>query len=365
MASCGSIKLVSMNSTYDFYFGLLRVSMIQLLKAQGFDRAKPTTVDVITDLYIRYLGLLTSEITKIAHSRFDFNDTVSLQDITLAFQNLGVTKPVDVLDVYDENPDLSSDRGMRNFKEWCLNDASPKESRTVALPSADLLKSKPKTSKPLSLIPEYINQLQQKQDPTREGKGDQEDDLIEELINNGDLDDWIRFVLARQRINLAKRISGKDPQNMQSLPSIAGFKYSLLEIAHNMSSNEVLPTPLEPTEEGDTQTNTKYEALVQKLPLMRQDCRLDNIKLSFEDEKYDPSSDENEDEVPRPESLDFMIDEEGKRTGSNLEDGAFALDPNVDTNFEELGDMDATFQRRDYLDLDEHPQDFQFDFDAF
>ncbi|CDF90918.1 ZYBA0S09-00672g1_1 [Zygosaccharomyces bailii CLIB 213] len=351
-----------MTSAYDFYSGLLRVSIIQLLKAQGFDRARPTTVDVITDLYIRYLGLLTAEITKMARSRIDFDDTVSLQDITLAFQSLGVTKPVDVLDVYDENPELPSDRGMGKFKEWCIKDRQPKETRSVALPTADLLKSKPNISKPLSLIPEYINQLQQKQDPTHEGKGDQEDELIEELINNGDLDDWIKFVLTKQRINLAKRISGKDPQNIQSLPSIAGFKYSMLESSHNMSSNEVLPTPLESAEEGDTLSKAKYEGLLQKLPLMRPECRLENITLSYENEKYDPSSD---DEEGGAELQNYRTDTEGKRTGVHVESDTFALDPNVDTNFEDLEDMDATFQRRDYLDLDEHPQDFQFDFDAF
>lgn len=355
-----------MASANDFYFGLLRVSMIQLLKSQGFDRARPTTVDAITDLYRRYLGLLTGEIMKLAESRCDIDNTVSLQDITLAFQNLGVIKPIDMLDVYDENPELPSDRGMKKFKEWCLNDMQPRESRMVALPTADLLKSKPKTSKPLSLIPEYINQLQQKQDPSQENKGDEEDELIEELINNGDLDDWIKFVLARQRINLAKRVSGKEPQHINNLPSIGGLKYSLLEPPTQSSvNNEPLPTPLDSDGEEVQQSESTVDELVKRLPLMRPESRLENITLSFENEEYDPSSDENEADVLPQDSLEFAIDQDSKRIGMDADINDFSLDPDINTNFEELEDMDGNFQRKDYLDLDEHPQDFRFDLDGF
>lgn len=351
-----------MTSTDDFYFGLLRVSIIQLLKSQGFDRAKPTTVDVVTDLYRRYLGLLTGEIMKLADSRCDLDDTVSLQDITLAFQNLGVIKPVDMLDVYDENPELASDKGIRNFKEWCLNDMQPRESRMVALPVADLLKSKPKSSKPLSLIPEYINQLQQKQDTTQDIKGEEDDELIEELINNGDLDDWIKFVLARQKINLAKRVSGKEPRHINNLPSIGGLKYSILEPLVNNS--DPLPTPLDSAEEEDSQAQPKVDELIRKLPIMRPESRLENITLSFENEAYDPSSDEEEPDVPLQDSFDFPTDQNFKRNEMGPAVNEFSLDPDADTNFEEL-DMDGTFQRKDYLDLDDHPQDFQFDIDGF
>lgn len=355
-----------MTSTNDFYFGLLRISMIQLLKSQGFDRARPSTVDVITDLYMRYLGLLTGEIMKLAESRCDLDNTVSLQDITLAFQNLGIIKPVDMLDVYDENPELPSDKGIKKFKEWCLNDMQPRESRMVALPTADLLKTKPKTSKPLSLIPEYINQLQQKQDPAQDHKGDEEDELIEELINNGDLDDWIKFVLVRQKINLAKRVSGKEPQHINNLPSIGGLKYSILDPSMQSSvNNDPLPMPLDSAEEDDSQSKLKIDELIQRLPIMRPECRLENITLSFENEAYDPSSDESEPEVPPQDSLDFAIDQDSKRGGIEADINEFALDPDIDTNFEELEDIDSTLQRRDYLDLDEHPQDFQFDIDGF
>ena len=34
--------------------------------------------------------------------------------------NLKIVRPVDVLDVYDENPQSFSDKGFRILKDWCF-----------------------------------------------------------------------------------------------------------------------------------------------------------------------------------------------------------------------------------------------------
>ena len=36
-----------------FYFALLRISIAQILKANGFDKCKPSTLNVMTDLYLQ------------------------------------------------------------------------------------------------------------------------------------------------------------------------------------------------------------------------------------------------------------------------------------------------------------------------
>lgn len=357
-----------MASSADFYFGLLRVSIIQLLKSHGFDRAKPTTVDILTDLYIRYLALLIQEILKSAQAREDWDETVALQDITLALQNLGVTKPMDVLDLYDENPSLPSDRGMQKFKSWCVNDFQPADARRVALPTGDLLRSSSKPAKPLSLIPEYINQLQHERQ--RDPKGGEDDKLIEELINNGDVDDWIRAVFARQRINYAKRITGKEPHSVESLPSITGLKHSVLNLSHSasISNSQVLPSLVQPAENEDSEVSRKTASLLQRLPAMRPEWRLDNVSLSYDQEPLDgdDQSKDNEDIEPKDIDIDAIegvptsLSADGDFDTTNPSGSNFILQDNADTQFAEMEDMDNTFQRRESLDFGSPSQDFDF-----
>lgn len=365
-----------MTSNYDFYFGLLRVSIIQLLKSHGFDRARPTTIDVLADLYIKYLGLLITEIIKLTQSRMDQDETVALQDISLAFQNLGIIKPVDVLDVYDENPELPSDAGMRKFKEWCIYNHQSEDARAVALPTGDLLKTGAKHSKPLSLIPEYINQLQHDAQPEDPKINEEDDGLIEELINNCDVDDWIRFVFARQRINLARKLSGKEPRHMALLPSIAGLKHSVLENKRtsNISNNQLLPNSLEASDGGVTDSLKRGDELIQKLPIMRPEWKLENVVLSYEDENDDYVEDEDvnrdkNDIVLQNEPSDMPIDNGyGSDFGSNSDEntiGGFTLDGNTDTQFAEIEDMNNTFQRRESLDFGDQAHNIKFDFDEF
>ncbi|QLG74871.1 hypothetical protein HG535_0H01980 [Zygotorulaspora mrakii] len=361
-----------MTSNHDFYFGLLKVSIIQLLKSHGFERAKPSSVDTLTDLYIRYLGLLTAEIIKLAQARVGPSDTIALQDITIAFQNLGLIKPVDVLDVYDENPELPSDMGVRKFKDWCLNNPQEKGARIVAFPTGDLLRTTARTSKPLSLIPEYINQLQN--DSNKEGskENSEEEKLIEELINNGDVDDWIRLVIARQRINLAKRITGKEPRDIESLPSIAGLKHSVLEkqfqnSASLISNNQLLPTPANTPKEDLTPTLNRGIELMKMLPIMRPDCRIENVELSYDnipdDVEVNEDMDDQIEDAVNGEQIEIPMD------GNDYDDenhmGAFTLDPNMDTQFDELEDMNNTFQRRESLDLGEQQHSLRFNLNEF
>lgn len=361
-----------MTSNREFHFGLLRVSIIQLLKSHGFDRAKPSSVDTLTDLYTRYLGLLTVEIIKLAQSRMDLDDTIALQDITTAFQNLGIIKPVDVLDIYDENPELPSDSGVTKFKEWCLDNHQPKDARLVGLPTGDLLNINQRASKPLSLIPEYINQLQN--DPQRE-KGSKEnreqEKLIEELINNGDVDDWIRLIVARQRINLAKKITGKEPHDIKSLPSIAGFKHSVLnhQKYHGalILNNQLLPTPPTLSSEELSPALERGAELMKILPIMRPDWKLENLQLSYEklsDAFEIQESDEDEDEIGGKVDED-QIDIPMNDNDVENDMGAFTLDPNMDTQFDELEDMNNTFQRRESLDFGDQTHQLRFGLDEF
>ncbi|KOG96295.1 Taf3p [Saccharomyces eubayanus] len=347
-----------MTTNHDFYFALLRISILQLLKAQGFDRARPSLVDVMTDLYTKFLNLLASEVSSIAQSRCDQDDTVALQDITLALENLGIVKPTDVLDVYDENPELSSSRGMEKFKEWCLS-AQSSDARITALPTVELLQNEEKESNPLSAIPDYLNQLQQNKGVKQKLETkNKKTELIEDLINNNGLDDWIKLVVARQRINLIERASKKDSQNVMALPHIGGYKSSLLSHPHHSTINneDRLPSTMTPRDE-DALTEIRDNPLVtSKLPIMRTENRLENITLSFENEELEPF-DETEDpnQTPHDDSdVDNSKGDNKSSAGSPHNDdhdiSMFQFDPDVDTKWAEQEDMDSTFQRRTSLD---------------
>lgn len=379
--------------------------MIQLLKAEGFDRAKPSTVNAITDLYCHYLKLLITEINTAAQSRLDVDDTIALQDITLAFQKLGITKPYDVLEVYDEDPDLPSDQGMRNFADWCIHNTSSKNARIVALPMADQLKTST-DDKGNSMIPQYIDELQKmdregsevfpktNQDPYarnsisavgNENMENAEDELIEELIANGDTDDWIRLVMARQRINFAKKVKGKEVLKASNLPPIGGMKYSVLGLPHtlNIGTNDIEPMSHSDTE--DNKLKIIQKELLGRLPMTQPDNKIENITLSFENGEYDDDDDEEQELQAKEEinaDADIVMEENGeekneeltndsdeligKFANNNLHDpDRFSLDVDTYTQFTEMEDMENTFQRRQSLDYDENSYDNDFDFNGF
>ena len=290
-----------MTTNHDFYFALLRISILQLLKAQGFDRARPSLVDVMTDLYAKFLSLLASEVSSIAQARCDQDDTVALQDITLALENLGVVKPTNILDVYDENSELSSSRGMEKFKDWCLHSTQLIDTRITTLPTVELLQNEEKESDPLSTIPDYLNQLLQNKGAKQKLETkNRKTDLIEDLINNNGLDDWIKLVIARQRINMIERASKKESQNVVALPHIGGYKSSILSRHHHttITDEDRLPSAMTPRDEDASTEIQENPYVTSKLPIMRTDNRLENITLSFENEKL-----ESLDEIKNPDQI--------------------------------------------------------------
>ncbi|CAI4053598.1 Taf3p SKDI_16G2560 [Saccharomyces kudriavzevii IFO 1802] len=348
-----------MTSNHDFYFALLRISILQLLKAQGFDRARPSLVDLMTDLYAKFLGLLASEISSIAQARCDQDDTVALQDITVALENLGIVKPTNVLDVYDENSELSSSRGMEKFKDWCIYSAQLSDARIVALPTVELLQNAEKESDLLSAIPDYLNQLLQNKGAKQKLETkNRKNELIEDLINNNELDDWIKLVVARQRINLIGRASKKEPQNVVTLPHIGGYKSSILSHHRNstITDEDRLPSAMTARDDDASADIQANPYVTSKLPIMRAENRLENITLSFENEELESSDEmENSDQAPKDNNNDERSKENNQsETVSPHDDdhdvSMFQFDSNVDTKWAEQEDMDSTFQRRTSLD---------------
>lgn len=343
-----------MTTDESFYFSLLRISMIHLLRAHGFDRAKMGTVNLFTDLYVRYLELMIQEIRKLTLDRRDLDEEVSLQDITQGMLNIGVFKPMNLLDVYDENPYVAGDEGMQQFKRWLLQDPATTEARVISTPSPDLLKVGDKTSKPLSIIPEYINQLNTSD--KKPNDGDNETELVEAMINNGDMDDWIQFMLTSQKLELAKRKSGKLPQDLISLPSIPGLKYSKLSRSRPIITNSCIPVGIEINEDEEGKEESTEDAaeqivlkrLISKLPIGNPNNKLENIVVSYEDENIDDlleplHTEEDQQDYTDIDKTDYDFETSGT--------GGLTLGNVVTTELDEMEDMQNTFERRASLDF--------------
>jgi transcription initiation factor TFIID subunit 3 len=71
-----------------FYFSLARISAAQILRAAGIDRTRPSTLDCLTDILIRYLHLLATQsmLFSLAAGRPE----ADIRDIRLAMQDVGI-----------------------------------------------------------------------------------------------------------------------------------------------------------------------------------------------------------------------------------------------------------------------------------
>lgn len=79
-----------------FHFSLLRVSIAQILKSCGFDKCKPSTLNIVTDLYIHYFTKLVREAITCSQLRTKLNQ-VSLEDVSQLLILIGGIKPKNFL----------------------------------------------------------------------------------------------------------------------------------------------------------------------------------------------------------------------------------------------------------------------------
>lgn len=110
----------------DLHSALLRPAVLQVLKAMGFNLAKPAVVDALTDLAARYLLLLASETANAAVSNHSDNQP-TVQDVRLALERLGALRPqMKVTEELAKGMELVDGvlvpfedlRGVRNLIKW-------------------------------------------------------------------------------------------------------------------------------------------------------------------------------------------------------------------------------------------------------
>lgn len=77
-----------------FFFSLLRISIAQVLKAAGFDKCRPLTLDTVTDLYIHHLQLVAASAQKFAVSRTGHANQIESPDVLQALFDVRMLGPL-------------------------------------------------------------------------------------------------------------------------------------------------------------------------------------------------------------------------------------------------------------------------------
>lgn len=138
-----------------FYFHLFEVTIVQMLKAHGFDRANNQHVlEVFTDIAVRYFNLLIQTVIKYMELRDDCFPTI--KDITHAFLELKVIAPSKELDKYDIDP--LTNVGIENFEKWFNHDMNTRM-REVARPNREFLELNKKTKLQLQNVNSKMENL--------------------------------------------------------------------------------------------------------------------------------------------------------------------------------------------------------------
>ncbi|KAK6462173.1 hypothetical protein DFJ63DRAFT_335511 [Scheffersomyces coipomensis] len=111
-----------------FHFALLRISIAQILKSNGFDKCKPSTLNIVTDIYIQYMNKLIDQVNQcISH-----NGDIDVIDVFQALSLIGTVKPstfiklppkgVNLGDGIEINVDkqmkVTNTKSIEAFKNW-------------------------------------------------------------------------------------------------------------------------------------------------------------------------------------------------------------------------------------------------------
>lgn len=115
------------------FHALLRPSILQILRATGYNGAKSAVVDLVTDLAARYLSELC-HMTAVyaAHNGLDDSTGApTVADVRMALQHVGALLPErpELEQAYNGVEDM---RGVESFVSW-FDSPQSKEIRRVAL----------------------------------------------------------------------------------------------------------------------------------------------------------------------------------------------------------------------------------------
>ena len=118
-------------SPTDLHFALLRPPVLHILRAAGFQSARPAAVDSVVDLAARYLTLLASKTAIYAQSNHGGPEP-ELEDVRMALEAVGALRPEHgtLENQFDDDDDT---RGVDAFTAWAQGDRNREITRVAGL----------------------------------------------------------------------------------------------------------------------------------------------------------------------------------------------------------------------------------------
>ncbi|GEQ72419.1 hypothetical protein JCM33374_g6106 [Metschnikowia sp. JCM 33374] len=204
------------NMEESFFFALLRISVAQMLKASGFDKCKPSVLDMVTDLYIRHLELVVHKAQTFSVARTSSVNNIEPQDVMEALLNIGLLRPSSPQDPLNKKNTKSLDSWVNWVK---YSDGHAVSRRLNAVPTSVLAnlieKRKIDTSsetdqerkkRRLRERQEYFNQLKQGDESAKQDKHtDLADDLDDDELTPNDKLSWLAY-LAEKDMKLGQNM---------------------------------------------------------------------------------------------------------------------------------------------------------------
>ena len=116
-------------SSSRLHITLLRPAILHILRAAGFNAARPLATEALVDITARYLDLLARKTAEYSRANHE-SGPPTIIDVRMALQHAGALYPeIDSLEEQClEDDDM---RGFKNFARWFEGD-SYKEIRRVA-----------------------------------------------------------------------------------------------------------------------------------------------------------------------------------------------------------------------------------------
>lgn len=205
----------------EFFFSLLRISIAQILKASGFDKCRPSVLNIVTDLYIKHLQLIAAKAQKFALARASDPNGVSVSDVLEAFLAAGTIKQLRFgsVDGKLENDDSNTYSGEA-FLKWLRYSDQYRVSKALSEVPASLIHNlmekrridtltetdQERKKRRLKERQDFYNQLKQGEDANQmEAMGGYVDDLDDDEINSGDRLLWLTY-LAEKDLKLGHNL---------------------------------------------------------------------------------------------------------------------------------------------------------------
>lgn len=198
-----------------FFFALLRISIAHILKATGFDKCRPSILNVVVDLYIHYLREVVSKAQRYAVARTHCTNVMEAQDVLQAILETQLIKPLtgeSVLDPHDlpEAPSVEyNTQSLESFLRWLRYSDQYRLSRRLSAVPNSMIRTlmekrkidtsdetdQEKKKRRLKERQEYYNHLKQNTDGSANpATGIQPEDLDEDEVTANDKLLWLAYM---------------------------------------------------------------------------------------------------------------------------------------------------------------------------